>query len=429
MRGDSVDRSPSWPRLIGRARGSHRGPHARLGVPCMIFVSCRWRGVTFQTANRRSGMAARYVVIVLAVGCSIGCANAPSAIFGGVADSAYVGFAIPIADTGNGSAIAPYANGARLGLDQLNATRPRGARPLALRLPRRGLSDLPLAVAFRDDPTVVGVIGHLGSGPTMAAAPVYADLEHDGRHALVAVAPTSTNPRVTQTTHWVFRVCPTDDDGARAVARYVAVSLHLTRVAILYQDNLFGRGYWTSVTRELVAHGVTVLEHDPYVSNISGYDAYATRLTRRGAEAIIMAGEYTDVLPIIREARRQGSRAALIGGDAFSGMRSVPALAKEFAGLRYTTFYDSTDVSSATRAFAEAYRRRFGVPAEPGAALAYDAATVIGRAELAVGPNRARIRDWIAHAPPLAGATGTIRFAPNSGDPIDKQVEMAELHP
>jgi ABC-type branched-subunit amino acid transport system substrate-binding protein len=54
---------------------------------------------------------------------------------------------------------------------------------------------------------------------------------------------------------------------------------------------------------------------------------------------------------------------------------------------------------------------------------------VIGRAELAVGPNRARIRDWIAHAPPLAGATGPIRFAPNSGDPIDKQVEMAELHP
>src|SRR5215211_1139716 len=73
---------------------------------------------------------------------------------------------------------------------------------------------------FRDDPRVVAVVGHTGSAQTMEAAPVYADLEEGGRRALAAVSPTATNPAVTREGDWVFRVCPTDVDGARALARF-----------------------------------------------------------------------------------------------------------------------------------------------------------------------------------------------------------------
>src|SRR3712207_2907787 len=141
-------------------------------------------------------------------------------------------------------------------------------------------SQVAVAAAFRDDPTVVGVVGHTGSGQTLEAAPVYADVEDAGRRAVVAVTPTATNPAVTRSGDWVFRVCPTDDDAARALARFAADSVRAKRVAIVYRNDLFGRGFTRVIAPELTRRGVTVVERDPYLAGITEYAAYARRIAR-----------------------------------------------------------------------------------------------------------------------------------------------------
>ena len=77
-----------------------------------------------------------------------------------------------------------------------------------------------VAARFRDDRRVIGVVGHTGSAQTMDAAPIYGDVVNGGANGIVAITPTSTNPQVTRVSSWVFRVCPTDDDAARALARF-----------------------------------------------------------------------------------------------------------------------------------------------------------------------------------------------------------------
>ncbi|HKN64720.1 MAG TPA: hypothetical protein VJW73_00490, partial [Gemmatimonadaceae bacterium] len=104
-----------------------------------------------------------------------------------------------------------------------------------------------------------------------------------------------------------------------------------------------------------------------------------------------------------------------------------------FRGVRYTAFYDPhRPVNAEAKHFAAEYTRRFGQAPPPQAALSYDAAMLIGRAALAVGSDRRRVRDWIASvgvsAPAMRGITGDIRFDEN-GDAVGKPVLIGRIEP
>ncbi|HSJ63248.1 MAG TPA: ABC transporter substrate-binding protein, partial [Gemmatimonadaceae bacterium] len=149
-----------------------------------------------------------------ALGGCVGRAGASSATS---ADTLYIGVAAAHT-TG-----AQYFRGVQLAVDRLNAERGTGRPPFGMRkAPERQETQVAVAAFFRDAPEVIGVVGHTGSAQTLEASPIYADVEHGGKRAVIAITPTATNPAVTREGGWVYRVCPTDTDGARARARYAA---------------------------------------------------------------------------------------------------------------------------------------------------------------------------------------------------------------
>ena len=344
-------------------------------------------------------------------------------------DSVYIGVAAARVVSSDA-----YFRGTELAVARLNAERPRGARPFAVAYPPASQpTQVAVAAAFRDDPGVIGVVGHTGSAQTMEAAPVYADLEGGGRRALAAVSPTATNPAVTREGDWVFRVCPTDVDGARALARFALDSVRARRVAVIYRNDLFGRGFTDAFARELAAGGAEVVERDPYLAGITEFRAYAARIARRGADALVVAGGGSDAAEIGRALRAAGSEARVLGSDDLASLNHSPEQAAEFRGTRFVTFYSPARAEGAEAGqFIAAYRARFeGAPTHQSA-LSYDAAMLIGRAVLAVGPDRRRVRDRIAgtgtRSPAHAGVTGPIRFDPQ-GDVVDKPVFIGEVRP
>jgi hypothetical protein len=143
---------------------------------------------------------------------TLACGGAGGQAGTGANDTLYIAVAAMPSTTGQ-----PYIDGAVQAIADLNRRRPPGRRPLGIRLPPADEpSQVAVATAFRDDPRVVGVIGHTGSAQTLDAAPIYGDVEHQGRRALVAITPTATNPAVTAANPWIYRICPTDDDVAGA---------------------------------------------------------------------------------------------------------------------------------------------------------------------------------------------------------------------
>ena len=351
-----------------------------------------------------------------------------------------------------------YFRGVELALQKLNAERPQSARPFGMRVPLlTQTSQVAIAARFRDDPAVVGVVGHTGSAQTLETAPVYSDVANNGKHAVVAVTPTATNPQVTRTSRWIFRVCPTDDDAARALARFAADSLHLERVAIVYRNDLFGRGFTRTIAPELTFERVAVAERDPYLAGITEYEAYATRIARSGVPAIVFAGGGVDAADLVRALHNESAHPVILGSDdvasILDGVKLTPPVVTPkrrgkrmpppaplppddralFRGVRYTAFYDARrPIDAEAKHFAAEYTRRFGQAPPPQAALSYDAAILIGRAALAVGSDRKRVRDWIASVgtttPPMRGITGNIRFDEN-GDAVGKPVLIGRIDP
>ena len=382
--------------------------------------------LTPPTRFRATLLARHLALAALTVLAACGGASAGGGSGGG--DTLYVAVAATRTATG-----AAYVRGAELAIETLNATREEGMRPVGVRLPPdEPLTQVGIAARFRDDPAVVGVVGHTGSGQTTEAAPVYGDVEHDGRDALVAVTPTATNPRVTLANEWIFRVCPTDDDAARALARYAHDSLRARRVAIIYRNDLFGRGFTRVFEPQARSMGMEIVERDPYLAGATEFDAYAGRLARRAPDAVIVAGGAPDVRDIVRAFRKAGIDPAIIGSDDVAGLASDTADAREFAGVRFASFYLPDATTREGASFARRYRARWNEEPNHRAALAYDAAMLIGRAAQAAGGDRRAIRDHLARTGGAArahdGATGSIAFDATRGA-VGKPVVVGVVRP
>jgi branched-chain amino acid transport system substrate-binding protein len=161
---------------------------------------------------------------------------------------------------------------------------------------------------------------------------------------------------------------------------------------------------------------------------MSDWDAYAGLIRKQSPDLILFPGGPSDAETLIRDLRATGKVPAMIGGDGFSTMEED---AKEFAGVYYISFFLPTrPPNDGARDFVAEFERRFRAPPDQRAALAYDATMLIGRAVIAVGPDRAKVRDYLAEIgskrPAMVGVTGPIAFDARN-EAVNKQVIIARV--
>ena len=194
------------------------------------------------------------------------CSGGGSVIRGRAADTVYVGVAVGLAAP---ERYAHMFEGVALAFDSLNRHRSAGTPALALRrAPSNADSPVKIASAFRDDPSVVAVIGHTESDATMAAAPVYGDRAHGGKDPVPVFTPAGA-VAVTRVSPWIYRVNVTIAEQGRVLARY-ADSLGLKRAGILYRNEPSGKDFAAAFTAEFAKHGGVVTERDPFTDRRPG---------------------------------------------------------------------------------------------------------------------------------------------------------------
>lgn len=361
---------------------------------------------------------------------SVSCSSARAASSGS-GDSLYIAVAVGL---GSPERYVNVFKGVQLALDELNATRPAGTRPLAMRrAPDNATSVVQVATGFRDDPAVIGVVGHTESDPTISAAAVYDDREHGGRHAIVAVSPTAGAGSVTLASDWVFRVCPVVEQQAIVLARYMTDSLHLKRIAIVYRNDVSGREFLRMFARTVEGAHSTILERDPFSEEISEFGLYAQRLAGTKPDGIMAFANSSDVVKLERAIHALGFKPMVIStnGPSRQEIHADSVGPRDLMQLRYLAlFLPDRPPTEAGSKFVSTFLNRYGQKPDHWGALSYDAAMLIGRAQQAVGPDRKKIRDWIAgvgHAQAAySGATGEIRFD-DSRNPVGKSALVTTL--
>ena len=269
-------------------------------------------------------------------------------------------------------------------------------------------SPVKIASAFRDDPSIVAVIGHTESDATMAAAPVYGDRAHGGKDPVPVVTPAGA-VAVTRVSPWIYRVNVTIAQQGRVLARY-ADSLGFKRAGVLYRNEPSGKDFASAFADEYSKTGGVVLERDPFTEDIWDYDAYAKRLVKTGAQVVAVAGNAPQIRAAIHALRAAGGTQIVLATNGPSAKDTG-----DFRGLRHIVLYSpDRPVAAEGATFARLFQSQYNTPADHWAALGYDAAMMIGRAVHDVGPSRRAIHDWfgtIGHGRPAhAGATGSIAF-------------------
>jgi branched-chain amino acid transport system substrate-binding protein len=151
--------------------------------------------------------------------------------------------------------------GARLAADQINRSGGLlGYRVMVVGLDDESDSDLAVDIAnqvqdaLNQGDNVLGVIGHLNSGQTLAAMEVYKDL------SLVVITPTASEVSLTEKGYRnFFRVNANDTTQARVDADFLVNTLGARRVAVLYNDDPYGKGLGQLIAADLQSLGADVV--------------------------------------------------------------------------------------------------------------------------------------------------------------------------
>ena len=273
-----------------------------------------------------------------------------------------------------------------------------------------------IAQEFVDSIEVAAVVGHVNSGAMVSAAQVY-----DGQ--LAAVATTATSPALTGISPWAFRVISSDSANGIDIARF-ATRMGLRRAAVLYENNTYGRGLADAFKRGFAGDVISI---DPIGDDgKQSFEPFVSFYQASAPDVIFVAGTDASGLAFLKEVRRQGLRAALMGGDGWSGLSVDTARAQGvYAGVPFTP----EDQRPEARAFVAAFTRRFQMTPDNNAALAYDATMLLYQSAMAVGADRQRIRDHLAsrtRESAFKGVTGAIYFRAD-GDPVGKSVVMTRI--
>ena len=193
------------------------------------------------------------------------------------------------------------AGGVRLMAEQLNRSGGLlGYKVKVVALDDEADSDVAVSVAEKIKEAVgrgekvVGVIGHPNSGQTAAAMDVYKDLD------FVVITPTASEVGLTKQGYRnFFRVNAANDLQAQTGAGYLVNQLGAKKVAVLFNDDSYGKDLGQLVSDDLKALGAEVVLSRQVKVEQNRFPDEVAQVKQAGADAIYYAG-YEVECPYLR---------------------------------------------------------------------------------------------------------------------------------
>ena len=255
---------------------------------------------------------------------------------------------------------------------------------------------------------VVAVLGEVASTRSLAGAPVAQ------QNKVPMISPSSTNPAVTQKGDYIFRVCFIDPFQGEVMAKFAFNNLGLKKAGILRDSKSdYSMGLANYFIKTFTALGGEIVGDEKFVSGDVDFKAQLTNLKSKNPQFLYIPGYYTEVGLIARQAREQGLKVPLMGGDGWDSDKLTEIGGESVDGSYFSNHYTQEDPRPEVQNFIKNYQARFGTKPDALAASGYDAARIlfeaIKSAQSVEGP---KIRDALASTKEFNGVTGIITINP-----------------
>ena len=312
-------------------------------------------------------------------------------------------------------------NGARLAIEEANAAKIKiGGKEMKFTLvaeddqadPKVGTTVAQKLV----DAKVVGVVGHLNSGTSIPASPIY------NGAGIPVISGSATNPKLTeQGFKTQFRVVGRDDQQGPAIASYLAANNKPKIVAVVDDATAYGEGIANEVEKTLKAAKITVLPREKGTDKTTDWKAVLTKLRGRKPDAVFYGGMDATGGPLMKQGRELGIKAVFSFGDGACTDEMAKLAGAAAEGLLCSQA--GIPVAAADKKFLDAYKKRFNADPILYAPFTYDAANM-----LIAAMQKANSADPAKYLPELAkltftGSTGPIAFD-GKGDRRDAEMTI-----
>jgi branched-chain amino acid transport system substrate-binding protein len=299
-------------------------------------------------------------------------------------------------------------NGARLAIEQANEAKIKlgGKEVKFVLLAEDDQADPKVGTTVAQklvDAKVAGVVGHLNSGTSIPASPLY------NGAGIPVISGSATNPKLTEQGYKTqFRVVGRDDQQGPAIASYLANNNKPKTVAVIDDATAYGEGIANEVEKTLKAASIAVLPREKGTDKTTDWKAVLTKLKGRNPDAIFYGGMDATGGPLMKQGRELGIKAVFAFGDGActEEMAKLAGLAAE--GLLCSQA--GIPVSAADKGFLDAYKKKFNVDPILYAPFTYDAANLlIAAMKKADSPEPAKYLPELAKIT-YKGVTGEISF-------------------
>ena len=230
-----------------------------------------------------------------------------------------------------------------------------------------------VARQFCDDPAVLGVVGHVNSGVTIAAAGVYA------RCGLPMLTPMSSNPGVTdQGLPNVFRLTNRDDRKGPGFAKWLVTKMAKRNAAIVDDGTLYGKGLADGFASGFAAAGGTIATRASVKVGDTDFGGLLGGLPK-GFDVLFFAG-IREGAYMVKDMRALGMNQVFGCGDGCWSVDAFIQPAGEAAlqgeGVRILSAAPAIGKVPGSAEFAARYTAKYG-PINNYAASSYDSARIV----------------------------------------------------
>src|SRR5450631_1431484 len=267
---------------------------------------------------------------------------------------------------------------------------------------------------------VVAILGDPTTGISKVVAPIAQ------KAGVVMISAGATGPGLVEIGDYIFRNTLLDSVAIPACIDYFAKDLKYKKVAVITSDNNdYSVGLSQTFRDAVKGKGIEIVSDEKVKDGDKDFSAQVTNIKAKKPDVIFYSGYYTEGALIMKEARKQGLKANMFGGDGLFSPEFIKLGGDAVEGSMSALGFSPEQATPETAKFIESFKKKFN-GALPGL---FDAQGYDGIMLLADAMKRANSIDpkvfktTLAQTKNFKGVSGTITIRA-SREPIKSPLAL-----
>lgn len=255
------------------------------------------------------------------------------------------------------------------------------------------------------DANVVAVVGHLNSGVSIAAAPIYAQ-------ANIPQLAISTKPEYTQLgLPTALRLVANDALQSKALGSYAATQINGKRFAVVDDSTPYGKGLADLAAAEMKKNNKEIVVRMSLDDKTTDFSKVVPELKAKNVDVFVTTLADFQVSALIQQMAKAGlSEMQIVGGDTMKTDK-LPSTVDGIRAVYATSPIIEAREFVAGPQFLRKFREKYKGDPVYGAHYAYDAIYVLAAAmQRGSTANPKKVLEELKHIDALAPVTNNVRF-------------------